>query len=117
MNYPEIISYVLAGYEALIRTIPTKKSYSIIHAILKAALFVSQVFDNREKKGAAPVIIAAIFALSLSSCKSIETITCGHTKQVEIVVIKNGNMYSASVPVCDTVIIVEKPKKIKNETN
>jgi len=112
MNYSEIAATVLLGYETLIRSIPTRKSFSVIHSILKALVFVSGFLDNKKgKTGAGPLIPLLLFSiLSFASCKSVETITCKSTRYIDITVLKGGKYYSTTIPICDTVIVIEKPK-------
>lgn len=114
MTYQEIVALALAAYETIARSLPTSKNLSLIHKVLKALVFVSS-FLNIEKKPAvrtgkiAPLVFVALM-LSFASCKSIETVTCRSKKYVEITVLRSGSYYTAVVPVCDTVEIIDKPK-------
>jgi hypothetical protein len=51
MDIKEIVGLVTVGYEAVARTIPTKKNVSIIHNVLQVLVFISGLF-NRKKKTA-----------------------------------------------------------------
>jgi len=114
MNYQEIAALALAAYETIARALPTSKNVSIIHRVLKALVFLSGFLNRQKKPGLssgkiAPVVFIALM-LSFASCKSIETVTCKSTKYIDVTVLKDGNYYSATVPVCDTILIVTKPK-------
>lgn len=45
----ELLPFVIGGYEVISRAIPTKKNVSLIHNILKALLFISDLFNKKSK--------------------------------------------------------------------
>lgn len=45
----DALPYVIGGYEVVTRAIPTKKNVSLIHNVLKALLFISQLLNNKQK--------------------------------------------------------------------
>lgn len=46
----EVLPYVLGGYEALIRIVPTKKDKSVVGNILKGLVFLSDLLNRKQKK-------------------------------------------------------------------
>jgi len=117
-NWP----YVIGGYETISRLIPTQgKNLSLIHKILNIAgkvlngVKIVSDFLNREKPyTGVKVLIPFVALFAFASCKSVEKITCGSTRQLPVTFIntQTGNTYTANVPFCDTVYVTPaKPKQ------
>lgn len=118
MNITEIIAIAGGVYETLSRIIPTKKSWSIVHGVLKFVLNVSG-FLNREKPGINQKIvkdknfyqnlsIVFIIATLAFSCKSIKEtqVDCLSKKTVHVTLIsKKGDFYTIHVPYCDSILV------------
>lgn len=44
----ELLPFITSGYEVVVRSLPTKKNYSLLHGILKGLLFISGLLNNKK---------------------------------------------------------------------